>query len=98
MAKSPLKDTIFLTGLTECLKRDDTFLDALSLVQATQMTTSNSPQMMLLFSMFSAAGKVHSIQKFMKMKAEFAKKRLEHEARENLDQEESKENADLRDV
>ena len=64
------------------------------------MTTSNSPQMMLLFSLFSAAGKVHSIQKFMKMKAEFAIKRAEHEqnTQENVDQEAKSEDADQRDV
>ena len=79
VAKSGLKDTLFLQGLTECLKKDESFNDMITLYELTSNISRGSPLLVALYSVLSNAGKVHSINKFLKIRAELARKQQAQE-------------------
>lgn len=96
--KSKWKDTIMLQGLTECLKKDETFTNMLSMIEITQNLTSGSPYILLLYSLLGACSKVHSVNAFLKARGQvMAKKRELEEGKaesKEEDKDEEKEDGD----
>ena len=73
------------TGWVEMLKKDESFMDVLTLIQLSSNATYGSPYVLLAYSLLGSLGKTHSINKFLKARAEFAAKQREMEEKSEVE-------------
>ena len=59
------------------LKKDGSFMDILTMIELSSNATYGSPYVLLAYSLLGTLGKTHSINRFLKARAEFAAKRRE---------------------
>jgi len=71
-SRTKLGEHLYLQGLTESLRRDETFVDMVTLWDLTTDVAKGSPSLLLLYAMMSNIGKVHSVNKFLKMRQQMA--------------------------
>ena len=93
-SKTSVGEYIFLQGLTESLKRDSNFVDLVTLWDLTNDIAKGSPTLLLLYALISNVGKVHSVNKFLKMRAQMIQKQKTNQQsiEKNDSHEESKDN------
>ena len=82
-AKTKLGEHVYLQGLTESLRRDENFVDMVTLFDLTTDVAKGSPSLLLLYAMLSNIGKVHSVNKFLKMRQQMAMQNNVEEGKEN---------------
>ena len=70
--RSPLGKHLFLHGFTEALRRDETTCDMLDLIELTSDISKGSPMLLLAYALLSNAGRVHSVNRFLQMRAAMA--------------------------
>ena len=59
-------------GFAEMLKKDQQFMDILHLLELSSNLTYGSPYVLLAYSLMGSLSKTHSINKFLKARAQFA--------------------------
>ena len=59
-------------GFAEMLKKDQQFMDILHLLELSSNLTYGSPYVLLAYSLMGSLSKTHSINKFLRARAEFA--------------------------
>ena len=66
-------------GWAEMLKKDESFMDVLALIELSSNLTAGSPYALLVYSLLGTLGRTHQINRFLRARAEFAatQRRLE---------------------
>ena len=82
-SRTKLGEHLYLQGLTESLRRDETFVDMVTLWDLTTDVAKGSPSLLLLYAMMSNIGKVHSVNKFLKMRQEMTAQKNVEEGKDN---------------
>ena len=90
-SRTKLGEHLYLQGLTESLRRDENFVDMVTLFDLTTDVAKGSPSLLLLYAMLSNIGKVHSVNKFLKMRQQMAmQKNVSVESKENSNDDSSR--------
>ena len=88
-SRTKLGEHLYLSGLTESLRRDENFVDMVTLFDLTTDVAKGSPSLLLLYAMISNIGKVHSVNKFLRMRQQMAMQNNVEEGKENASNDDS---------
>ena len=83
VSNSALGEKLYIKGLTQALRADETFLDCIEALSLDYgALTHAGPELRMVYSVISAVGKVHGVNAFMKRRAELMEQNGQEEEQE----------------